>query len=37
MLPLWLLAAICHDDYDVLLEVLGTLSKCYVSTPVAKT
>ena len=36
MLPLWLLAAICHDDYDVLLEVLGTLSKCYVSNPVAK-
>ena len=27
----------CHDDYDVLLEVLGTLGKCYVSNPVAKT
>ena len=31
------LATCCHDDYDVLLEVLGTLSKCYVSSPVAKT
>ena len=31
------LATCCHDDYDVLLEVLGTLSKCYVSNPVAKT
>ena len=27
----------CHDDYDVLLEVFGTLGKCYVSDPVAKT
>ena len=27
----------CHDDYDVLLEVLGILGKCYVSNPVAKT
>ena len=27
----------CHDDYDVLLEVLGTMGKCYVSNPVAKT
>ena len=35
MLPIWLLAA--NDDYDVLLEVLGTLGKCYVSNPVAKT
>ena len=26
-----------HDDYDVLLKVLGTLGKCYVSSPVAKT
>ena len=34
MLPIWLLAA---NDYDVLLEVLGTLGKCYVSNPVAKT
>ena len=25
------LATCCHDDYDVLLEVLGTLRKCYVS------
>ena len=31
------LATCCHDDYDVLLEVLGTLGKCYVSNPVAKT
>ena len=31
------LAPRCHDDYDVLLEVLGTLGKCYVSNPVAKT
>ena len=31
------LATCCHDDYDVLLEVLGTLGKCYVSSPVAKT
>ena len=30
-------ATCCHDDYDVLLEVLGTLGKCYVSNPVAKT
>ena len=30
------LATCCHD-YDVLLEVLGTLGKCYVSNPVAKT
>ena len=30
------LAPCCHDDYDVLLEVLGTLGKCYVSNPVAK-
>ena len=30
-------ATCCHDDYDVLLEVLGTLGKCYVSKPVAKT
>ena len=30
------LATCCHDDYDVLLEVLGTLRKCYVSSPVAK-
>ena len=36
MLPIWLLTC-CHDDYDVLLEVLGTLGKCYVSNPVAKT
>ena len=35
MLPIWLLAA--HDDYGVLLEVLGTLGKCYGSNPVAKT
>ena len=28
------LAPCCHDDYDVLLEVLGTLGKCYVSNPV---
>ena len=26
-----------HDDYNVLLKVLGTLGKCYVSSPVAKT
>ena len=25
------LATCCHDDYDVLLEVLGTLGKCYVN------
>ena len=31
------LAPCCHDDYGVLLEVLGTLGKCYVSNPVAKT
>ena len=31
------LAPCCHDDYDVLLEVLGNLGKCYVSNPVAKT
>ena len=31
------LATCCHDDDDVLLEVLGTLGKCYVSSPVAKT
>ena len=31
------LAPCCHDDYDVLLEVLGTLGQCYVSNPVAKT
>ena len=31
------LATCCHDDYDVLLEVLGTLGKCDVSNPVAKT
>ena len=31
------LATCCHDDYDVLLEVLGTLGKSYVSNPVAKT
>ena len=31
------LAPCCHDDYDVLLAVLGTLGKCYVSNPVAKT
>ena len=31
------LAPCCHDDYDVLLEDLGTLGKCYVSNPVAKT
>ena len=30
------LAPCCHDDYDVPLEVLGTLGKCYVSNPVAK-
>ena len=36
MLPIWLLAQ-GHDDDDVLLEVLGTLRKCYVSSPVAKT
>ena len=30
------LATCCHDD-DVLLKVLGTLGKCYVSSPVAKT
>ena len=34
MLPIWLLAAMMI--YDVLLEVLGTLGKCYVSNPVAK-
>ena len=26
------LATCCHDDYDVLLEVLGTLRECYVSS-----
>ena len=31
------LATCCHDDYDVLLKVLGTMRKCYVSSPVAKT
>ena len=31
------LATCCHDDYEVLLEVLGTLGQCYVSSPVAKT
>ena len=31
------LGTCCHDDYDVLLEVLGTLGKCYVCNPVAKT
>ena len=31
------LVTCCHDDYDVLLKVLGTLGKCYVSSPVAKT
>ena len=31
------LAPCCHDDYGVQLEVLGTLGKCYVSNPVAKT
>ena len=31
------LATCCYDDCDVLLEVLGTLRKCYVSRPVAKT
>ena len=31
------LATCCHDDCDVLLEVFGTLGKCYVSNPVAKT
>ena len=31
------LATCCHDDYDVLLEGLGTMGKCYVSNPVAKT
>ena len=31
------LATCCHDDYDALLEILGTLGKCYVSSPVAKT
>ena len=30
------LATCCHDDYDVLLEVLGSLRKCYISSPVAK-
>ena len=41
MLPIWLLAAMMIMMYlpwnDVLLEVLGTLGKCYVSNPVAKT
>ena len=32
-----ILATYCHYDDDVLLEVLGTLGKCYVSNPVAKT
>ena len=36
MLPIWLLAAMMIM-IDVLLEVLGTLGKCYVSNPVAKT
>ena len=31
------LATCCHDDCDVLLEVLGSLRECYVSNPVAKT
>ena len=31
------LATCCHDDYDALLKVLGTLGKCYASSPVAKT
>ena len=26
------LATCCHDDDDVLLEVLGTLRECYVSS-----
>ena len=30
------LATCCYDDYDVLLEVLGTLRKCYVSSPVGQ-
>ena len=43
MLPIWLLTAIIYDDNDdddgddVLLELLGTLVRCYVSRPVAKT
>ena len=44
MLPIWLLAAMMIMVYYwrfwepyVLLEVLGTLGKCYVSNPVAKT
>ena len=35
MLPIWLLAAMMmmiYDDDDVLLEVLGTLHECYVSS-----
>ena len=35
MLPIWLLAEL--NDYDILLEVLGTLGRIYVSRPVAKT
>ena len=35
MLPVWLLAEL--NDYDILLEVLGTLGRIYVSRPVAKT
>ena len=30
------LATCCHDDYDVLLEVLGTLHKCYVKLLILK-
>ena len=29
------LATCCHDDYDVLLEVLGSLRECYVSPGLA--
>ena len=34
MLPIWLLAAMMmiYDDDDVLLDVLGTLRECYVSS-----
>ena len=35
MLPIWLLAEL--NGYDILLEVLGTLGRIYVSRPVAKT
>ena len=35
MLPIWLLAEL--NDYDILLDVLGTLGRIYVSRPVAKT